>query len=264
MSYKDTSAKVDNIKRGVKQPSPIGTGLFLGLRTLDPLLQYGILAHGYGTAIIEKLGSSALAHGPPLINDTVLDRLGLSPYRMILLGMAAGSALKQNYWLVGISNEEFPPSTAVMVSAFNTVWNSVNSLLFVCSATSASVNGEHFPQTPLLVGSTLYAVGILTETVSEWQRMRFKLDPANRGKVYQGGLFSLARHINYGGYTLWRAGYALAAGGWIWGSIAGAFFFWDFSQRGIPVLSHYCQERYGEQWDQYKNQTPYKLLPYIY
>ena len=49
--------------------------------------------------------------------------------------------------------------------------------------------------------------GILLELVSELQRKRFKDDPANKGKPYAGGLFSLARSINYGGYTLWRGGY---------------------------------------------------------
>ncbi|KAJ9629793.1 hypothetical protein H2203_002174 [Taxawa tesnikishii (nom. ined.)] len=264
MPYDDTARKYDNIRRGVKEPSPLGTGLFLGLRSLDPFFQYAILAQGVGSALIRKLGGQTLAHGPPLLTGTFIDRLDLSPYRLILLAMAAGSAVKQNYWLVGISHETFPPSAALMVSAFNTAFNSMNSLLFVCQATSASVNGEHFPQIPLLVGAGLYTIGILTESISEWQRKNFKADPANKGKVYRGGLFSLARHINYGGYTLWRCGYSLAAGGWVWGAAIGAFFFWDFSHRAIPVLSQYCEDRYGEQWEQYKARTPWKLLPYVY
>ncbi|KAG9972243.1 hypothetical protein KCU78_g23406, partial [Aureobasidium melanogenum] len=65
-------------------------------------------------------------------------------------------------------------------------------------------------------------------------------------------------------YTLWRAGYALAAGGWTWGAIVGAFFSYNFISDGIPELNRYCQERYGEQWQNYRKQTPYKLFPYIY
>lgn len=269
------------ILRGIKQSSPLGTGLFLGLRSLDPVLQYGLLARGIAANAIHKLGGKTLAQGPPVVTNTFLDRLALSPYRLILLGMAAGSAIKQNYWLVGICQEEFPPLSAIEVSVFNTVFNSVNSLLFTCSMTSASVNGEHFPQTPLLVGSALYLVGIFTETFSEWQRLQFKKSPANKGLVYTGGLFRFARHINYAGYTLWRAGYALAAGGWTWGAIVGAFFSYNFISDGIPELNRYCQERvscslfrccisanhssqYGEQWQSYRKQTPYKLFPYIY
>lgn len=242
-SYDETSRSKDNIKRGVKKPNPLGTGLFVGLRALDPVLQYNVLSQNYGQTIIDKLGGTTLPHGPPLITNTFFDRLGLSPYRSILFAMAMGSMIKQNIHITTIAQEEFPPGTAVMVSAFNTVLNSLNNLFFICAQTSASVNGEHFPQTPLIVGTTLYAVGISVELVSELQRHAFKKDPANKGKVYEGGLFSLARHINYGGYTLWRTGYALAAGGWVWGSIVGAFFVYDFTQRGIPVLQHYCVER---------------------
>lgn len=281
MSSDDKRHKNKLILRGIKQSSPLGTGLFLGLRSLDPVLQYGLLAKGIAASAIHKLGGKTLAQGPPVVTNTFLDRLALSPYRLILLGMAAGSAIKQNYWLVGICQEEFPPLSAIEVSVFNTVFNSVNSLLFTCSMTSASVNGEHFPQTPLLVGSSLYLVGIFTETFSEWQRLQFKKNPANKGKVYTGGLFRFARHINYAGYTLWRAGYALAAGGWTWGAIVGAFFSYNFITDGIPELNRYCQERvsrpsfrrrvsanhnsqYGEQWQNYRKQTPYKLFPYIY
>lgn len=243
MSSKPKKHENDMILRGVKQGNALGTGLFLGLRSLDPFLQYGILAQGVGSRLIHFLGGETLAQGPPVITNTLLDRLALSPYRLIILAMAVGSAVKQNYWLVGISQEEFPASSAITVSIFNTVFNSINTLLFTCSLTSASVNGEHFPQTPLMVGSALYALGIFTETFSEWQRKQFKDDRANKGKVYEGGLFGLARHINYTGYVLWRAGYAMASGGWIWGAVVGSFFFYNFASSGIPELSLYCEER---------------------
>lgn len=252
------------IQRGIKKPSPIGTGLFLGLRTLDPFLQYAFLARGVGVSLLHKAGLQTLSQGPPILTGTLIDHLELSPYRLVLLAMAAGSAIKQNYWLLSISQEVFPISSAFEVSIFNTVFNSLNSALFVCSLTSASMNGEHFPQTPLIVGSILYSIGILTETFSEWQRKKFKQSPSSKGQVYEGGLFGLARHINYGGYTLWRTGYALAAGGWIWGAIVGSFFAWNFASNSIPELDSYCAKRYGEKWDAYKKRTPFKLLPYIY
>jgi len=264
-SYHETSAKNDNIKRGhATQPNNLGTGLFIGLRFADIPLQYMILSRNLGSSLIAKTGARALPHGPALITNTLLDRLQLSPYRLILLSMAAGSALKQNYWIAAISNEEMPAGSAVMVSAFNTIFNGLNSLFFITDVTSASANGEHFPQTPLLVGAALYVTGLLAETVSEQQRKSFKSKSQNKGKVYQGGLFGLARHINYAGYIMWRTGYALAAGGWSWAAFQAVFFAYDFTQRGIPVLQHYCEERYGEQYEEYKRSTPYKLLPYIY
>jgi len=244
MSYNETSAKKDNIKRGeASQPNNLGTGLFIGLRFADIPLQYLILSRNLGSSLIEKTGARTLPHGPALVTHSFIDKLNLSPYRLILLSMAAGSALKQNYWLSSISKEEMPVKTGILVPIFNTIFNGLNSLFFITNWTSASANGEHFPQTPLLVGSALYAAGIVTETLSEVQRKIFKQKPENKGKIYQGGLFGQARHINYAGYILWRTGYAIAAGGWTWGAVTAAFFSYDFAFRGIPVLSHYCEER---------------------
>ena len=57
-------------------------------------------------------------------------------------------------------------------------------------------------------GVALFLVGSFLETGSELQRKAFKAEAANKGKLYYGGLFSLAQHINYtgGGGT----GHALA------------------------------------------------------
>jgi len=243
-SYDETSRNKDNIRRGIKEPSPIGTACFVGSRALDPFLQYGILAKGFGGNAIEKLGGKVLPQGPALITNTPLDSLlGLSPYRSIIFGMSVGSMLKQNIHCTTIMQEQMPPQFGLAVGAFNSVFNSLNSLFFVCAQTSASCNGEHFPQTPLIVGSSLYVVGMTLEFVSEIQRHAFKKDKKNKGQVYEGGLFGLSRHINYFGYTLWRTGYAIASGGWTWGAVTASWFVGDFTLRGIPVLQHYLEER---------------------
>lgn len=156
-----------------------------------------------------------------------------------------------------------PVVPAIEVGLFNAVFNSISSYAFLLSATSASQETD-FPQPSLIVGSTLYAVGILTELVAEIQRKRFKSDPKNKGRAYTGGLWQFARHINYGGYTIWRAGYALAGGGWALGALVGAFFAFDFSTRAIPVLNEYCEKRYGDAWEKFKQQTPHRLIPFVY
>lgn len=229
--------------RGIKKTNPLGTALFVGLRNADIYVQYGILAYGWGSGFINLLGGTTLPHGLTSRTGTLLNRLQLSPYRLILLSMAAGSAFKQSVNAVGIFENEFKPSMAVGISALNTFFNSVNDLFFVCSRTSASVNGEHFPQTPLIVGSALYVAGITCELLAEVQRKRFKDDARNRGKAYTGGLFALSRHVNYFGFVLWRAGYAMAAGGWLWGGFIAAFHGYDFVARAIPELDTYCSER---------------------
>jgi len=100
--------------------------------------------------------------------------------------------------------------------------------------------------------------------VSEIQRKAFKDEKKNEGKPFTGGLFGLARHINYGGYVVWRSSYALVSGGLLWAAFVGTFFGTDFARRGIPVLDEYCSKRYGVAWAEYRKNVQYKLIPGIY
>ncbi|KAF2685397.1 hypothetical protein K458DRAFT_365768 [Lentithecium fluviatile CBS 122367] len=260
----EASRKRDLIARGDHTRTPVGKAAFFLLRAVEPYLQYSILAHGVGTGLLHSVGLRTLPPGlPAQTGFSAIDGLGLSPYRLVLLGMAVGSSVKQNIWVTALSGEPMTVRDAIIIGVFNSVFNSVSSYAFILRATSASLEST-FPQPALIVGSALYVTGILTELIAEIQRKRFKADPKNKGKPYTGGLWSFARHINYGGYTLWRAGYALTGGGWIMGAIVGAFFFSDFATRAVPVLSDYCEKRYGEDWDKFKKQTKYRLIPGIY
>src|ERR1700712_1218434 len=91
----------DLIKRGIQKTNPAGNLTFVGLRAVEPIFQYGILAHGIGSGVLHKLGLQTLPAMPPN-TGTFLDGLGLSPYRLILVGMSTGAALKQIYWVLGI------------------------------------------------------------------------------------------------------------------------------------------------------------------
>ncbi|KAL9060911.1 MAG: hypothetical protein Q9162_000355 [Coniocarpon cinnabarinum] len=240
----------DLIPRGDKRPSPAGTATLLGLRGADPFLQYGILSGaGAATSLITTLGSSVLLQGPAASTGTFLDALNLSPYRLALLGMSGTSFLRHAYWKLFTCQEYFPASAAALVGAFNSVWNSINSLLFICSATSAakyigeSPRSRDFPGAPLVVGSTVFAAGIAVEIISEIQRSNFKSKPENNGKPFTGGLWALSRHVNYLGYAMWRGGYALASAGWLWGAFTTGFFAFDFISRGIPANEEYCENR---------------------
>jgi len=258
------SKKKDLIARGDYTPTPAGKLTFFLLRGIEPALQYSILAHGFGTSVLHRVGLRTLPRGLPAHTGiSLIDGLGLSPYRLVLLGMAVGAAVKQNIWVATLSGEPMPVGGAVGIALFNAVFNSLSTYAFLTTATSASTEGD-FPQPALLIGSSLYVVGIMTELVAEIQRKRFKANPNNKGKAYTGGLWSFARHINYGGYTLWRAGYAMVGGGYTLGALVGAFFAWDFSQRAIPILNEYCEKRYGAQWEEFKQKTSYRLIPYIY
>lgn len=63
-----------------------------------------------------------------------------------------------------------------------------------------------------LAGAALALVGILFETVGDWQLTRFKADPANHGKVLDTGLWRYTRHPNYFGDTcVWWGLFLIAA-----------------------------------------------------
>ena len=243
-----SNRRFDPISRGNKRPSPIGTALFVGLRAVDPLLQYGILAHGIGSSVLRTIGLEVLPAGLPISTGIKLvDGLGLSPYRLILLTMATGSSIKQIFWLLYTSKEEFLPASALEVAGFNTAMNSIANLAFTTSLLSGSLSGGgQFPQPPLVVGSLLYVGGILIETCAEVQRKKFKDDPQNKGKIYTGGLWTFVRHANYAGYLAWRTGYYLAACGWGAGVVAAAFFSYQFVSNSIPTLDEYCTKRVSE------------------
>lgn len=108
---------------------------------------------------------------------------------------------------------------------------------------SASITDVITSSPTLMLGLGLYTVGLVTEFASEVDRRRFKSKPENKGKPYGGGLWSWATNINYGGYTLWRAGYAVSAAGLPWGAVVGGWFFYDFTSRAIPSLDRYCTEK---------------------
>lgn len=267
----------DLIARGVKRPSPAGTATFIGLRALDPLLQYGILVHGLGTGVLARLGVSTLSLSATAFTRTgfrIADQSGLPLEPLIVLSMAVGSAAKQIFWLTCVSQEEFPTKSAVIVSAYNSLCNSANSLLLLTTATSAALWTRPFtvpvPGTrarlsiPVALGTLMYTVGILLETASEVQRKTFKDKPEHKGKLCREGLWAVVRHVNYAGYTLWRGGYALATGGWVAGLAIVTFQVQSFVHNGIPSLDYYMSRRYKDQWGRYKEDVPYKLCPGIY
>ncbi|KAL0061368.1 hypothetical protein AAF712_011826 [Marasmius tenuissimus] len=237
------------IRRGTEGSSFLTKLLFSLSRIADVPLQYQILANGLGHPIITSLGSQPLLSYPPAADqaNVLTSLLELSPYCIVLLGMSIGSMVKQGVWLIRISQEDIGVGGALGIGAFNALSNSLNTLVFSAAATSVITtpadewNLLSSPQ--LLVGSTMFVVGIGLEWISEEQRKAFKDDSRNKGKVYSGGLFGWARHINFGGYTLWRSGFSLAAGGWWLGAIVAAVFTYFFAKGGIPELDEYCSNR---------------------
>ncbi|KAK8111115.1 uncharacterized protein PG998_007572 [Apiospora kogelbergensis] len=270
----------DLINRGVKRPTPLGTATFIGMRLADIPWQYHLLHNGAAERAVSAVGLSTLAVATTTASTTgiaLLDQLDLPLPRLLLLAMAAGSTAKQIFWLTYLSAEEFPASAAVPVAVFNTAFNSLNAVLIAGAATSSLAGGG--PRLSLLLGDSLavsdlplsvlagalmYAAGITIETLSEYQRMRFKQAAQNQGKVCKVGLWRWARHINYFGYALWRGGYAMVGCGWLGGLLVGLGMGWDLSTRAAGILDEYCRKRYGEQWAQFKMEVPCRIVPGLY
>ena len=70
------------------------------------------------------------------------------------------------------------------------------------------------------IGIGVWLVGMVFETLGDYQLARFKRDPANRRKVLDGGLWRYTRHPNYfGEAVLWWGFYLMAASAGAWWTI---------------------------------------------
>lgn len=206
----------------------LGDATWTILRSLDVPLQWYILHH---------------FSSPASRNDTTF--LQLSPYNSIVLGMAFVNSARHIFWKLHTGEQVFTPGFAVLVSIFNTVNNALNVGAALWSGTSmAPEAGEGVLSSPTRVlGLALFSIGSFIETYSELGRKSFKADPKNEGKLYTGGLFGLARHVNFGGYLLWRTGFATWCGGLRWGSFVAVYFLYYFASAGIPPLANYLEQR---------------------
>lgn len=232
----------DTRKKGI---SVAGNALFTILRLADLPFQYYLLSSGLGLRAVRKLGGTTISS--PVTSPATA--IGLSPYHTLVFGLAVGSATKQIYWCLGVADNKFDPGFSTMVAVYNTVLNTLNTLLSLWAISSnrpafADTWGELFASNSTVVfGAALYGLGLWTEWWCEVQRKRFKQNPANKGKLCTEGLFGLARNINYGGYTLWRAGYSIVCAGLPWGVGMFAFLAGDFAGRAIPYLETYLAKK---------------------
>ena len=91
------------------------------------------------------------------------------------------------------------------------IWSAV--LVFALTAPD-----QHFTSLNL-VAVAVWLVGFVFQAGGDRQLARFKRDPANKGKLFQGGLWSLTRHPNYFGEAVMWWGYFLFALAHPWGFI---------------------------------------------
>lgn len=108
--------------------------------------------------------------------------------------------------------------------------------MWVISAPLLAAQFHGGPRTLTLfdfLGVFVWMVGLLFETVGDWQLASFKSNPANKGKVLDRGLWRYTRHPNYfGDATVWWGMYLVA--------VAAP---WGFLTIFAPVLMTYLLMR---------------------
>lgn len=108
----------------------------------------------------------------------------------------------------------------------------------------------------------LFIVGGYLNTASEYQRHVFKQLPKNKGKLYTGGLFAHAMHVNYFGDVLWVIAYTIVVGSF-YGMAIPILLIGFFAFSNIPMLDEYLRGRYGDEFKAYEAKTK-KLIPFVW
>jgi len=96
-------------------------------------------------------------------------------------------------------------------------------IMWLVAAPVAAVVGR-VPQPPLgwidALGAAVWLVGFFFEAAGDWQLARFKADPANKGRLFSGGVWRYTRHPNYfGDAAVWWGHYLLAAASGAWWTV---------------------------------------------
>lgn len=139
-------------------------------------------------------------------------------------------------------------------------------LMWIISAPIIAAMTSGFPAilTPLdWMGTLLWLIGFLFESISDAQLMRFKANPSNRRKLFTKGLWKYTRHPNYfGEAVLWWGFYviALAAGRWwtIYSPIIMTYLLIKVS--GVAMLERTMKQKPG--YEDYMRKTS-AFLPWL-
>jgi steroid 5-alpha reductase family enzyme len=119
-------------------------------------------------------------------------------------------------------------------------------------------------------GLAVWVIGLALEASADWQKSRFRADPANKGSFITSGLWGVSRHPNYfGEITVW-VGIAIIAApvlrGWQFVTLISPVFVYLLITRvsGVPLLEKKADATWGgqEAYEDYKRRTPV-LVPFL-
>jgi steroid 5-alpha reductase family enzyme len=121
-----------------------------------------------------------------------------------------------------------------------------------------------------VIGLVVWILGFAIEAVADWQKSRFRADPANTGDFITTGLWAWSRHPNYFGEIVLWTGVAIIAlpilSGWRLLTLISPVFVYLLLTRvsGVPLLEKKADAKWGgqEAYEAYKRQTPV-LVPLL-
>ena len=141
-------------------------------------------------------------------------------------------------------------------------------LTSIAAITAISTRKIVAPDVFLFVGGFLWLFGFLFETISDFQKRKFK--SKNKDGFITSGLWSVSRHPNYFGEIVLWVGVAIISYptlyGWQYVSlISPLFVYWLLTRvSGIPLLEEHAEKKWGKdkKYISYKENTP-ELFPRI-
>jgi steroid 5-alpha reductase family enzyme len=147
-----------------------------------------------------------------------------------------------------------------VIRSFGQIFMLQGLLLLLVSTPVLLIVGREQPPLNLLdgLGLLVWLTGFSFETAGDRQLAAFIRDPANRGQLMTGGLWSITRHPNYFGEAACWWGMAVMAlsapRGWLGliGPVAITFLLLFVS--GVPLLEKKYLGR--PDWEEYKKRTP--------
>ncbi len=140
----------------------------------------------------------------------------------------------------------------------------VSAWLYILHLSLALAGGTNHTSTGgiTILGVALYLTGSYLNTASEYLRHRWKQQAAHRGRLYTGGLFRYAMHINYFGDAVLFTGFALITDR-AWALLVPAVMSTLFISYHIPILDRHLKAKYGEDFDLYAARTS-RFVPGFY
>lgn len=111
------------------------------------------------------------------------------------------------------------------------------------------------------ISLVLFFIGLVFETVADWQKYQFKSQEQNKNTFIRIGLWKFSRHPNYFGEMLmWWSIYFFVFSnldGWQHLTLISPLYisFLLLFVSGVPTLEKKYEKQYGKEWQDYKKKT---------